>query len=178
MALLLKNFPCIGGIRQGDPLAPFLFIIAMEALNVSMIQACRMGVFEGVQLPNNGPLLSHMFYADDALFVGSWSLSNVANLIRILRCFYLASGLKINLSKTSLMGVGVGSTDVTWMTDRIRCNVGHFLFKFLGILVGSSMRRVAVWQPLIDKFTSKLTNWRATSLSVVGHLTLYTSVLG
>ena len=95
---------------------------------------------------------------DDALFVGSWSLTNVTNLIRILRCFYLASGLKINLSKTSLMGVRVGSTDVSWMADRIGCNVGHFPFKFLGIPVGSSMKRVAAWQPLIDKFISKLSN--------------------
>ncbi|KAI3692865.1 hypothetical protein L6452_32690 [Arctium lappa] len=166
------------GVRQGDPLAPFLFIIAMEALNVAMNQARRLGVFKGVTLPNNGPPLSHLFYADDALFVGSWSLTNVTNLIRILRCFYLASGLKINLSKTSLMGVGVGSTDVSWMADRIRCNVGHLPIKFLGIPAGASMKRVVAWQPLIDKFNSKLSNWRATSLSAAGRLPLCKSVLG
>ena len=49
----------------------FRLIFAMEALNVAMNQARRMGVFEGVKLPNNGPPLSHLFYADDALFVGS-----------------------------------------------------------------------------------------------------------
>ena len=40
------------------------------------------------------------------------------------------------------------------------------------------MRKVSAWQPLIDKFTSKLTNWRAISLSAVGRLTLRKSVLG
>ena len=91
---------------------------------------------------------------------------------------YLAPGLKINLSKTSLIGVGVGSTDVSWMANRIRCNAGHFPFKFLGIPVGASMKRVAAWQPLIDKFSSKLSNWRATSLLAAGRLTICKSVLG
>ncbi|KAJ9548459.1 hypothetical protein OSB04_021002 [Centaurea solstitialis] len=54
------------GVRQGDPLAPFLFIIAMEALNAAMKQARSLGIFEGIQLPKNGLLVSHLFYADDA----------------------------------------------------------------------------------------------------------------
>ena len=159
-------------------MASFPFYNHMQALNVAMKKGCRLGVFEGVKFPNNGPLIFHLFYADDALFLGSWSLSNVANLLRIFRCFYLASGLKINLSKTNLMGVGVSLTDVAWMVSRSKCNVGHFPFKFLGILIGSYMNRSSSWQPLIDKFQSKLLNWRAFSLSVAGRLTLCKTVLG
>ena len=64
------------------------------------------------------------------------------------------------------------------MADRIGCNVRHFPFKFLGIPVGSSMKRVVAWQSLINKFSSKLSNWRATSLSAAGRLTFCKSVLG
>ncbi|KAJ9545696.1 hypothetical protein OSB04_025403 [Centaurea solstitialis] len=52
---------CIGkGLRQGDPLALFLFIIAAEALKIAMKEARDIGVYRGVNLPNEGPLISHL----------------------------------------------------------------------------------------------------------------------
>ena len=68
-----KEFPMTRGVRQGDPMAPFLFIIAMEGLNIALIEAKRGGFFQGINLPHNGPSISHFLFADDALFVGNWS---------------------------------------------------------------------------------------------------------
>lgn len=67
------EFPLTKGVRQGDPLSPFLFIIAMEGLNVMMKAANEKGIFDGVHIPNTNISLSHLFYADDALFIGDWS---------------------------------------------------------------------------------------------------------
>ena len=67
-----KEFPLSRGVRQGDPLSPFLFIIAMEGLNVVMKAASQQSLFHGINIPNGGPHLSHLFYADDALFMGEW----------------------------------------------------------------------------------------------------------
>lgn len=58
------------GVRQGDPLAPFLFLIDVEGLNIAMQEAKRKGVFHGLKLPNQGPTISNLHYADDALFIG------------------------------------------------------------------------------------------------------------
>lgn len=52
------------------PSLPFLFIIAMEGLNTTMKSIVNKGIFKGIQVPDNGPLISHLFYADDALFIG------------------------------------------------------------------------------------------------------------
>lgn len=65
------------------------------------------GIFEGINLSRQGPNISHLQYADDAIFLGSWSIENARNLIRILRCFELASGLKINMLKSKIYGFGV-----------------------------------------------------------------------
>ncbi|KAJ0901627.1 putative RNA-directed DNA polymerase [Helianthus annuus] len=80
-----KEFNFKRGLRQGDPLSPFLFVIAMEIISILMNRACNSGLFEGCQLPNGGPLISHLCYADDVLFIGAWSEDNAANLNRILR---------------------------------------------------------------------------------------------
>lgn len=75
-----KEFSMERWVRQGDPLSPFLFVIAMEGLNVALKITCIKGIFKGVQLPNNGPVISHLLYADDALFLGEWSKRNIQNL--------------------------------------------------------------------------------------------------
>lgn len=67
-------------VRQGDPLSTFLFVIAMEGLNVTLKTACNKGTFKGVQLPNNGPAISHLLYAYNALFLDEWLESNVKTL--------------------------------------------------------------------------------------------------
>nr|GFB38188.1 hypothetical protein [Tanacetum cinerariifolium] len=60
------------GLKQGDPLAPYLFILVMESLHISFNQAVDEGLFKGIQLPVSLSI-SHLFYADDAMFLGEWS---------------------------------------------------------------------------------------------------------
>lgn len=79
-----KEFSITKGVRQGDPISPFLFIIAIEVLNISLRTACEKSLFHGVKIPHGGPFISHIFYADDALFVVNWSLANIKILARIL----------------------------------------------------------------------------------------------
>nr|GEU90645.1 RNA-directed DNA polymerase, eukaryota [Tanacetum cinerariifolium] len=58
-----------GGLKQGDPLAPYLFILMMESLHLSFSRVVDAGVFKGVRL-SNSLSLSHIFYADGALIIG------------------------------------------------------------------------------------------------------------
>nr|GEX75132.1 RNA-directed DNA polymerase, eukaryota, reverse transcriptase zinc-binding domain protein [Tanacetum cinerariifolium] len=66
-----EEFQFFKGLKQGDPLSPFLFILIMESLHLSLQRVVDVGMFKGINL---SPLvnLSHMFYADDAVFVGQW----------------------------------------------------------------------------------------------------------
>lgn len=78
------------GVRQGDPLSPFLFIIAMEGHNISMKTTCEKGIFTKLILPHVKTAISHLFYVDDALFVGEWNRENTKHLARILRFFHVS----------------------------------------------------------------------------------------
>ncbi|GKB37421.1 putative RNA-directed DNA polymerase, eukaryota, reverse transcriptase zinc-binding domain protein [Tanacetum coccineum] len=63
-----KEFRMERGLRQGDPLSPFLFLLVAEALQVSILEACNKGIFRGVSLSDDGTNMSLLQYVDDALF--------------------------------------------------------------------------------------------------------------
>ncbi|KAJ0853546.1 putative RNA-directed DNA polymerase [Helianthus annuus] len=173
-----EEFVIERGVRQGDPLSPLLFILAMEALHVATVTANTNGLFKGCKTPNEGPLISHLLYADDVLFVGEWSDSNLQNLSRLLRCFHLSSGLKVNFSKSQLFGVGVSNEVIMQKAAILHCKTGTFPFTYLGLPVGANMNLVKNWRPIIERFEEKLTLWKARTLSFGGRVTLIEAVLG
>ncbi|GJR44939.1 RNA-directed DNA polymerase, eukaryota [Tanacetum coccineum] len=71
-----EEFQFFKGLKQGDPLSPFLFILVMECLHLSFQNVVDAGMFTGISL-NHSVNLSHMFYADDAVFVGQWNDQNI-----------------------------------------------------------------------------------------------------
>ncbi|GJT08559.1 RNA-directed DNA polymerase, eukaryota [Tanacetum coccineum] len=76
------------------------------------------------------------FMPDDAVFIGEWTDSNLRSIIQMLHCFSLASGLKINLQKSNLLGVGVTDSLVNEAAASIGCSVMKAPFKYLGVMVG------------------------------------------
>ncbi|GKC89097.1 putative RNA-directed DNA polymerase [Tanacetum coccineum] len=165
------------GLRQGDPLSPFLFLLVAKALQVTILNACDRGLFTGVCLANSGKNISLLQFADDALFFGEWSSTNAYNLINILRCFEMGSGLKINLDKSCLFGVGIPVSEVISVASSLGCAHGIIPFIYLGLPVGRRMRLINGWQGIINRLRNRLPLWKAKSLSVGGRLTLIKSVL-
>ncbi|GJS65514.1 RNA-directed DNA polymerase, eukaryota [Tanacetum coccineum] len=141
------QFQC--GLKQGDPLAPYLFILVMESLHLSFSRVIEAGMFKGI-LIDNSVMISHLFYVDDAVFVGEWSDSNLDRILQVLQCFYLASGLKINVQKSNLMGVGVNHYDLAEAAAKLGCSILKTPFKYLGVTVGSSMSRVRAWEDTLS----------------------------
>ncbi|GJU43809.1 RNA-directed DNA polymerase, eukaryota [Tanacetum coccineum] len=83
-----KEFQFHRGLKQGDPLAPYLFIIIMESLHLSFSRVIEAGIFTGIKI-DSSMTLSHLFYADDAVFIGEWSRGNLTGIMHTLRCFSL-----------------------------------------------------------------------------------------
>ena len=83
--------------------------------------------------------------------MGEWDPSNAKNLVRIRKCFELCSGLKVNLSKSRLMGVSVSSEEIRNLARWLKCKEDSLPFKYLGLPVGGKMSSISSWQPVIDK---------------------------
>ncbi|XP_022031847.1 uncharacterized protein LOC110932904 [Helianthus annuus] len=164
-------------MRQGDPISPFLFVAVMEALSCLIDKAMELGIFFGIKLPNDGPVLSHLFFADDALIIGEWNESNAFNIVRILRCFHVCSRLRINLGKSNIYGIGVDLASVGNLAEVVGCKPDSLPFKYLGLKVGANMNRVNNWRPVYDVFESRLALWKSALLSIGGRITLIRLVL-
>ncbi|MCI05860.1 RNA-directed DNA polymerase (Reverse transcriptase), partial [Trifolium medium] len=94
------EFPLERGLRQGDLLSPFLFLLAAEGLNVLMQAMVETGVFMGYRMGIQDSItVSHLQFADDTLLLGSKSWVNVCTLREVLVLFELMSGLKVNFNK-------------------------------------------------------------------------------
>nr|GFB64811.1 RNA-directed DNA polymerase, eukaryota [Tanacetum cinerariifolium] len=135
------------------------------------------GLFKGIQIQGS-VAISHLFYADDAIFIGELSDSNLENIVKILKCFFLASGLKINIQKSQVLGVGVPRNIVNQAALLIGCAVMQNPFRYLGVMVVDSMSRKLAWAGTVQKLRSWLSKWKVKTLSIGGRLTLLKLVLG
>ncbi|XP_022032151.1 uncharacterized protein LOC110933227 [Helianthus annuus] len=139
--------------------------------------AVEVELFHGFKSPNEGPVISHLLFADDAIIVGEWSRRNVNNIARLLRCFYLVPGLKINYFKSSLFGVGVHQNEVINMANEIKCKVDSLPCAYFGLRIGSNMNRMLNWEPVLEVLDRRLSVWKSSTLSMGGRLTILKAIL-
>lgn len=95
------------GLKQGDLLSSFLYLMVAEGLSVMMKNGVSSRISKGYNIGNEGSEISILQYADDTLLVGEASWVNLWVMKAVLRNFELVSGLKVNFQKTRVIGVNV-----------------------------------------------------------------------
>ncbi|GJW91592.1 RNA-directed DNA polymerase, eukaryota, reverse transcriptase zinc-binding domain protein [Tanacetum coccineum] len=129
------------------------------------------GLFKGIKL-GSSLQMSHLFYADDAIFMGQWNQSNIDTITRVLDVFYRASGLRINMHKSKLMGISVDADLVKQAASKIGCMVLKTPFQYLGSRVGDLRSRIQSWIEIIEGMEARLSRWKVKTLFIGGRLTL------
>jgi hypothetical protein len=165
------------GLKQGDPLAPFLFLLVAEGLGGLMKRAVDLGSFQGFRVGSGDVSISHLQYADDTLCVGVASIDNLWTLKAILRGFEMASGLKVNYWKSRLMGINVSQDFLILASTFLNCGASSIPFIYLGLPVGASPRRMATWEPLLESLRKRLGVWGNKYISFGGRVVLLNAVL-
>ncbi|XP_057786229.1 uncharacterized protein LOC131003700 [Salvia miltiorrhiza] len=164
-------------IFKGDPLSPFLFLIAAEGLHSLITRAIEKELIKPVKVGNDYISIPHLQYADDTVFLMEDDERNAVAVKRILRVFQLLSGLAVNFKKCCLFGVGVEEDKIEMMAAILGCDVGSLPFNYLGIKVGSKGKKVADWKYLVEKVRKKIDSWKNGKFSLAGRVTLVKAVL-
>jgi len=120
-------------LKQGDPLMPFLFLLVADGFSSLMDNAVNQNLFKGFEMMKGGMIISHLQYVDDTLCIGEATINNLWTLKALLRGFKIVSGLKVNFHKSCLLGVNVSPNFMNMESSFINCNLGNFLFMYLGL---------------------------------------------
>ena len=172
-----NSFQPLRGIRQGDPLSPYLFLIVVEGLSALIKKSVEEGVLEGIFVCRRGPKISHLFFTNDSLIFCKATLSDCDPLQWIFQVYKMASGQQLNCAKTSLF---FSTNTLREIQEEIKIRFGAQVIKqhekYLGLpsLVGRNKR--ANFNDIKDKFSKKLAGWKGKLLSKAGKEVLIKAV--
>ncbi|XP_077252938.1 uncharacterized protein LOC143892304 [Tasmannia lanceolata] len=165
------------GLRQVDPLSPFLFVIVAEALSVLLVKGRSEGLVSGVKCNQNGIEGSHLQFADDMLLFSSPQASKILNLKAFLRCYELVTGLRSNFSKSRLYAVNIDEAEASSLANIMGCSLENLPSSYLGLPLGLGRPNKCAWDPIVERIERRLDSWKRNLVSKGGRLTLIKAVL-
>ena len=90
------------GLRQRDPISPYLFLLCVEGLSAMLRREVRMGRIKGVSVCQGAPQIFHLFFPDDSIIFSKATLEEVNQVSQVLKEYERESRQKLNKEKTSL----------------------------------------------------------------------------
>lgn len=132
------------GLKQGDPMSPYLFLICVEGFSTLLEQAKIQNVVKGVRLGRGSLAINHLFFADGSLLFGDVSKEGTENVHKIIYIYEGALGYKVNYDKSILyFGKNATEEDRASLTAKLGVRVATNPEKYLGlpIMVGRKRKR-------------------------------------
>lgn len=164
------------GIRQGDPLSPYIFVICMEVLSRILDKAFKEKLI--AFHPHCEKIgLTRLCFADNLIILSDASPHSLKGISQVLSQLYLVSGLQASYQKSELFCCMVPMSEQRGLTNLLGLKLGKLPVKYLGVPLIAGKLNDANCQPLVDKITSRIRSWTSKLLTFAGRLQLIDSVL-
>lgn len=171
---LSERFKIERGVRQGDPLSPYLFILSVELLSAAIKFDPQI---KGISVNNSEFLISQ--YADDSSLILDDDLQSVNKALDLIELYSTCSGLRANFDKTQAVWIGARRGCGMELPTKTTVKWNHSgCFKLLGIQYSLSKQ-----EKYIDNFTQNITkikkllkDWSLRNISLVGKITVIKSM--
>uniref|UniRef100_A0A803PL05 Reverse transcriptase domain-containing protein n=1 Tax=Cannabis sativa TaxID=3483 RepID=A0A803PL05_CANSA len=157
------------GIRQGDPLSSYLFLICAEGFSALINQFESSGHIRGCKVANGAPTISHMLFADDSYLYCRANEREATNVIRLLKIFEEASGQVVNFNKSSIFysnNTTQNTRDHICHLMQIQAADGTSMYLGLPSLVGKNKKAILGF--IKDKLQKRVQHWEGRFLSKAG----------
>lgn len=164
------------GLRQGDPLSPYLFIMVMQTLSNLLEKATDLGNIE-LHPKCEAPRITHLLFANDLLVFSNGSRKSLVGIAEVMSRFKEMSGLDMNPSKSEIFFGGYTDVDALALSVAAGINLGSFPTRYLGLPLNPARISFATLQPFLERITSKIYSWTAKFLSFAGKIKLISSVI-
>ncbi|GAA0148318.1 hypothetical protein LIER_07795 [Lithospermum erythrorhizon] len=165
------------GLRQKDPLSPYLFILYTEELIALINTAVAKGDWKDIKVNIKGPVVSHLLFTDDALLFAWASVEECMVVKGMLQLYENTSGQRVNYHKSAI----AFSLNVGEELKRDICEVfgvaevsSHA--KYLGLPTVAGKSKVELFDSITDRVQSKVEEWQPKLLSRAGNEVLIKAV--
>lgn len=169
----LDSFNPSKGIRQGDPLSPYIFVMCMEVLGFFIRDKCDSNLWDPVSASRGGLAFSHLFVADDLMLFRKANRKNCQSMMDALDCFYRISGQKINKNKSkTYFSLNVDSSTKKELGAIMGMRSTPNLGKYLGFPLKQPGSSSHDFNYVVERVQAKLAGWKGNLLSFAGRVVL------
>lgn len=166
------------GLRQGDPLSPYLFILCTEVLSGLCLQAQANGSLQGVKVARNCPPINHLLFADDTMFFCRSNVTSCTTFLSILSRYEQASGQCINKAKSSITFSAKTRPEVkARVREALDISNDGGMGKYLGLPEHFGRKKRDIFASIVDRIRQRSHSWSTRYLSSAGKLVLLKTVL-
>uniref|UniRef100_A0A8I6XZ81 Reverse transcriptase domain-containing protein n=1 Tax=Hordeum vulgare subsp. vulgare TaxID=112509 RepID=A0A8I6XZ81_HORVV len=164
-----RDFKPTRGIRQGDPISPYLFLLAAEGLSCLLNQASNAGTFEGIHIAPTAPKVNHLLFADDSLLFCKNTAHNAEKLREILNRYCQASGQRVNYDKSSVyFGKGCPGSQRETIKGILQIQKETICERYLGLPSDVGQAKNGVFSYLKDSVWKNIQGWMEKCLAGSG----------
>jgi hypothetical protein len=165
------------GLRQGDPLSPFLFILGSEVFSRLLSKAEAAGSLKGMKIARHCSAISHLLFADDLLIFGRACNSEASCIKDCVEKYTRWSGQAINANKSSIhFSRNTLQSTANSVLEFLPYNPNPTRATHLGLPILFGLSKTEAFSSIFDKVRGRIEGWRAKSLSQAGRSTLIKSV--
>ncbi|XP_014755959.1 uncharacterized protein LOC104584065 [Brachypodium distachyon] len=174
---VIEGFTPTRGIRQGDPLSPYLFLLCAEGLSSLLNHAETSGDLVGVRVCRDAHMVSHVLFADDSLILMEADMHSASSLKRILDSYCASSGQLASDAKSSIyFSPNTLVEDRAEVCFELNIMTESLNEKYLGLLAMVGTDRSDCFKHLIERVKIKTSGWKAKMLSAGGKEVLLKAV--